>query len=424
MRLLKTVIKALLVAALLAALLGVPVLYALGRPELRAVSIEQIHAREGVPVEVTTPVLAEATSYSYCDGSVVAYERALLRAKVAEIVQAVHVRVGEPVEQGQVLIEMRTADLDAEVQAAQAAALEAENNYARYAKLAEQGVVSADRLEQARTRRDAAASQLRSAESRLKYARLASPIGGIVEMRCVEPGEYAGVGDELLSVVDLRTVEVAALVPEQDMAHVAVGMEAQFQREADAQWHEAAVSRVSPSTTDPNRFFDVFLKVDNPRTDGGWLLLPGMYVEVRFARSGSGRARPAVPDSALVLEGTAEAVYVVAESTAQVTVDNPGTASTAEQEAGVRARLSRGLAKVGALLPRRPGPDEAPSEAPRREATVLRARRLVVHQDVRERDLVWLAGDPVSPGDRVIVNPRDAIRDGTVVQIAAGGGEP
>ncbi|MHC4480245.1 MAG: hypothetical protein ACYS1C_04660, partial [Planctomycetota bacterium] len=154
-----------LVFVLVAAVIGVGVLYAMGRPQVRAVSIEQIQAREGVPVEVARPVVAEFTDYFYCDGGVVAHERSMLRAKVSEIVEAVHARVGDPVQKGQVLVEFRRTDFEADILAAETAHEEACNNYERYQSLWEQRVVSAERRDVARTRRDNAAAQLEAARS-------------------------------------------------------------------------------------------------------------------------------------------------------------------------------------------------------------------------------------------------------------------
>jgi len=285
MRWLWSLVKALLVLLVLTGLLSVPILYSLGRPQVRAVSIEKIHAEEGIPVETVHPVLKEFRDYFHCDGSVVADVRAMLRANVEEVVEVVNARVGDAVRKGQVLVEFRKTDLEAAIQAAETAFQEAQNNYDRYAKLREDGVISQDRLELYRTRRDNAAAALEAARSRLKFADVASPVDGVVEQRWVEAGEYKGVGKELMTIVDLSTVEVAALVPEAQVAHVAPGTQAEFMLESQDEWLAGTVSRVSPATTDPNRFFDVYLKVQNSPASGGWLMRPGMYAQVRFLRS-------------------------------------------------------------------------------------------------------------------------------------------
>ena len=424
MRLIKVLLTTAAVVLVAGVVLGVPILYSLGRPRMRAVSIEKIQAREGIPVEVVRPVAMEFTDYFYCDGEVVADVRAMLRAKVDEVVEAVHARVGEPVHKGQVLVEFRTTDLEAAIQAAETAFEEAQSNYKRYASLLDQRVISEDRLEQARTQRDNAAAALRAARSRLTFAEVASPVDGIVEERWVEPGEYKGLGKELISIVDLSTVEVAALVPEQEVAGLSVGTAGEFQLESTDEWLKGRVSRISPSTQDPNRFFDVFLKVENRQTNAGWLMRPGMYAEVRFPREEARRA-PAIPDHCVVFEGDSKVVYLIRADTQQVPVENPGSAEKAPAEVGFVGRLELGLQRVGgfgaAMLRKLRKQEEAQQQPEYRDVEVQVARRLVVREGLRQEGFVQLVDDPVSEDDLVIVRPREAIRDGLKVQIVNDG---
>ena len=332
----------------------------------------------------------------------------MLRAKVAEVVEAVNVRVGEEVKEGQVLVELRRTDLEAAIQAARTADTEASNNYERYQKLAAQSVVSQEKLEQSRTAKERAASLLREAESRLQYAQLISPIDGIVSERWVEPGEYKREGDQLLSVVDLSTLEVSALVPEQDVANLRPGMAGEFQLESGTEWFTGQIRRISPSTTDPNRFFDVFLKVENRRTNGAWAMRPGMYAQARFAR-GTVNGAVAVPDDTIVREGNEQVVYTVEDGTARFPVE--GKADTA---GGFLSRLKRGW---GRLAPRQGAADAQTYE----QKPAKTARRVVVTTGLREGELVQVLHGDVKPGSLVIVNVSDDIRDGTVVHIVKGG---
>jgi RND family efflux transporter MFP subunit len=344
----------------------------------------------------------------------------MLRAKVSEIVEAVHARVGDPVQKGQVLVEFRRTDLEADILAAETAHEEACNNYERYQSLWEQGVVSAERRDVARTRRDNAAAQLEAARSRLKFAEVLSPIDGIVERRWVEPGEYKGEGDELMSVIDLSVVEVSALVPEEDMAHLTVGAAGQFQPETASRWMEGRLTRISPSTADPNRFFGVFMKVPNEPLGGGWLLRPGMYVEVRFAR-GAPERHVGVPDSAFRLEGSEPVIFLVETALQRVPVDEP---AEDEEQGGFVSRLRRGWGRLRELrgAAGSGGGDQGAEAGSYEEKEAPTARRLVVREGLRTEDLVQLVGDPVSTEDLVIVNPRDAIEDGTMVRVVAGEG--
>jgi membrane fusion protein (multidrug efflux system) len=397
-----------------AALAAFAVLYALGRPHKPAASIEQTQAADGIPVVVKTPVEMSFTEYIDCDGAVVADVRAMLRARVEEVVEAVHARVGEPVHKGEVLVEFRRADLEAAVQAAETAFSEAESNLERYTKLAQQQVIAADRLEQVRTARDMAASMLRSARSRLSFAEVTSPIDGYVEERWVEPGEHKGLGNELMSVVDLSGVEVRALVSDEDVASISIGSNAEFQTDAGGEWLTGRVDRISPATEDPNRFFEVFLKVQNRRVNDNWLLRPGTYAEVRFVRRVLNDAL-AVPASAVAFEGNDRVVFVVGNGV--VTVPDLEARQKAE-EPGLMLSIKRGLARAKTMFGK--GGDN-PGSALTKEVPGTVARRLVVRPGLASGDFLQITDAGITADTPIILNPRDDLKDGTFVRVVEGG---
>jgi len=410
------VLKGLLVLILVTAGVAVLVLYRLGAPRHPVVSIEKIHARQGLPVRVAHPKRVPMADYLYCDGSVEADVRAVLRAKVAEMVEAVNARVGEHVRKGQVLVVFRKTDLEAAVQAARAAYQEAANDYRRQQQLFEQHVISQERLERARTAKENAAAVLRAAESRLKFAEMASPIDGVVETRTVEPGEFKGVGKELMTIVDLSTVQVRALVPDRDVPGLAPGGKAEFALEAAERWLPARIWRIGPSSTDPNRFFDVFLKVRNERNGPEWLMRPGMYAQVRFVHRSVPDALT-VPNEAIVYEGGEMVVYAVEQNKELVAAQGPPAGPQQEQaDNGFLARLRRGLERI---RPRRPGPRR--SEAvPQVERLVSRARRLVVKVGLQaggRTQLLAVEGASLDERSLVVLNPLDEVHDGSLLKI-------
>ena len=407
----------LLVLAATAAVVAVATLWVLGKPRRRVISIEQRQAAEGVPVSVVRPTPMEFTDYLDCDGSVVADVRAMLRSKIEEVVEAVHADVGDPVQKGQVLVAFRKADLEADVKAAETAFEEARNSCERYSMLAEQQVVSQDRLEQVRTRRDAAGAALEAAASRLKFAELASPIDGYVDARWVEPGEFKGIGKELLSIVNLSTVQVRALVSEGDVARIAIGEDAEFQLESSQTWVPGRVERISPVTNDPNRFFEVFLKVQNPRVGENWLMRPGMYAAVRFVR-GVVTGALGVPVAALVHEGSDQVVYLARPGK----VRRPVLARGEAPKKGFLPRMRRGLARARTMLSRAPAnPGEGGGAQQWEEVDGARARRIVLKPGLSAGDYVQVSDGEITEEVMVIVNPSENVREGAFVRVVEGG---
>jgi len=387
----------------------VAVLYRLGQVEAEATSIGKIHETQGFPVGVQQPQRTEFHDYLYVDAQVAADVRAMLRAKVGEVVEAVHARVGERVEEGQLLVEFRTTDLEAAIQAARVAYEEAQSKYRRYQNLFEQEVMSEDQLETARTAMENAAAALQQAQSRLAFAEVHSPIDGIVEQRFVEPGEFKGVGKELLTIIDLARLEVKADVPEQYVPEIGLGRNGEFQLESGPEWLSGTVSRIGPSTVDPNRFFDVYLAVQNRREEDRWLMRPGMYAEVRLLRRRIPDAQ-AVPDSAIVYEAGERFLYSVDNNMETVEVPVDGGRNRGPDNS-FPARMRRGVKRLFGET------KQGKRQMAQKEMKVLRARRLEVELGLREGELVQLLGAPLPDDSRVILNPQEDLYDGARVRV-------
>ncbi len=421
-RFVRKLIPFIVVLVILAAVSAL-VLFKLGQQPPATVSIEKVQMEKGIPVQTASPVRMDFTDYEHCDGYVAPDVRAVLRAKIEEVVEEVSVRPGDHVTKGQVLVQFRTLDLDAAIDSAQAAYDEASNNYDRQKNLLEQNVVSEERVEAARTAMESAATALRLARSRRAFAEVASPIDGVVSGRTVEPGEYMAVGKELVTIVDLATVEVDALVPAADVADLSSGQQGEFQLESGPQWFMGTIRRISPSTSDPNRFFDVYLKVQNQRDEGRYLMRPGMYAEVRFVRHRYADA-VGVPADAVVYEGGQRVLYLIKDAVERVPVQVQGQGGE-EEKSSPLARFGRGLAKLKGMLARGASKAEAAENAPAQydEKPVKEAERMPVEVGVQADQFLQVVSPEIGTDRLVILNPRDAIHDGTKVEVVGAGQE-
>lgn len=420
-KLLAKVMLGLLLVLALAAL----VLYRWLQEPPKVTGHEEIERLEGVAVEVERPGRRDFVDYLYCDGTVEARVRSVLRAQIAETVEAVHVDVGDPVEQGQLLLEFRKTDLEAEVQARRTAYEEAKNNYQRYQVLLEEKVVSRNVVEARRTAMQAAAASLQRAESEMKYTQVRAPIGDPpgkpqgrvrVAARYVELGEHMSIGDTLLMLVDLSQMEVCAQVPVTGISLCNPGTTALFKLEGEQCWRSGPVVRVSPSTENPNRFYQVFIQATNERSGQRWLMRAGMYAAVRFVRAAAQGAL-SVRASAVRREGRKEYLFVV-QRAQEETVKLPET-----RDDSIRARLRRLLGMAhngkpggqGPVASARPGESSAGA---RKE--IWKAHRVEVQTGLRAQGYVQLLGDAWSEDDLVVASPREEMYDGIKVRIVKG----
>ena len=407
-----TIIKILFVLLVIAAgITALLVLQAMRQAEEHT-SIEEIQQEEGIPVAVATPSRTDFVDYLMCDAVGDADNRAMLRAQVGEIVEAVHAKVGERVEKGDLLVEFRTEDLDAALEAARTAYEEAQNNYERYQNLHKKGHVTAQALEQRRTALNQSEAALRQAKSRMTFAEVYSPLDGMVEARFVEPGEFKGIGKELLQVVDLADVLVKARVPEDSVSRLEPGATGDYRLEGGKEWKEASIVRISPSTMNPNRFFDVFLKPAGGSSGSAGGIRPGMYAEVRFARQRVSSSL-AIPRNAVRTSGGEHYVLKITSGPEEVVVQEEDPEPEKEKTMVEWVRIA-----LGKYIPRI-APEEKPEQVQKetKVVEVLRAQRVPVQLGLRGNGAVQLSGGSLSESDRVILNPMDDLADGDKVRI-------
>ena len=162
------------------------------------------------------------------DGVVEAVRRADLSAQTAGRVTSVEVDVNARVAAGTVLMRISAVEQDAgantaraQLRAAEASAVEAEQNYRRFAALADGQYVSRAQIDQARAARDsagatrdAARAQLAQAAQQAAYTVVRAPFAGVVARRDVEPGESVSPGQLLMSVYAPGALRIEVAVPQ------------------------------------------------------------------------------------------------------------------------------------------------------------------------------------------------------------------
>ena len=282
-----------------------------------------------------------------------------VRPRIPGIIERIHVEPGDTVEPGQLLVE-----IDRELLASQAAEAEAALTEAkvalRYAaielgraeELVKSNVQSAQHLDDARSRHEAAHARVAAAEARrqtlatqLGYARVTSPLAGRVldvpveEGNAVSPVTAVPGGTLLLSLAATSTLHLKGLVDENEVARVAVGQPARLRTEAfGAQSFTGRVQKISPvgQRVQNVTYFEVKVDVTDPAAE-----------QLRPRMSGDAEIVTEVVDDALVLPETAlryrgEQVYVEAR-------DGDGTFAPRDVRIGIvdgtRVQVAEGLAE-------------------------------------------------------------------------------
>ena len=281
------------------------------RPGADAPAAAKGRAATRFPVEVA-PVEVRTVEYAVAAvGSVEAFERVQVTARVGGAVDRVRMREGTAVKEGQVLAEIEPRRYEVAVAAARAALERAQASRAdaaaalarREAAVAQTpGIIPGEELATARTRVRVSEAEVQQAQAALDVAELnrrdahvRAPIGGTIETLTVETGQYVQPGSVLATLVRRDPLLLRFQVPEAEATRLAPGMRALFRVRTSRGEHAARITHVGGAATGAARMVAVVAEVE---PDARPALRPGMFAEVRVP-VGGGSDAPVVPQLAV-----------------------------------------------------------------------------------------------------------------------------
>ena len=314
-------------------------------------------------------------------GVLEALQAASIKAYVAGTLQDLTVREGDSVQAGQVLARIDAADANARLRQAQQEAEAAraqrsiqERLHSNNQALVDQGFISQTALRTSDANLQAAHAQYQSALAQAEVARkavadtvLRSPIAGQVAQRLVNNGERVAVETRVLEIVDLRQLQLVAQLPPADSLQVRPGLAARLHLDGSTQEFAARVVRVSPRADVATRSVPVYLQLEPSQA---LVLRPGMFLQGQIDLATEQAPAPLVlPLDAVRTDKPQPYVQLL----------QPGD--------GRQAIVHRSV--------------------------TLGARALVDGQ-------AWVAVEGLPEGSRVVAAGVGALREGTLVEIAAG----
>ena len=291
-------------------------------------------ARPALTVTLTSPAQSDWTQSLLANGSVAAWQEAIVGAEIAGLRLAdVKVNVGDAVKRGQLLAQLSTDTVQAELAQSRAAAAESRANLAsaqgdadraRQLQSSGSGALSAQQLAQyltveatAKARLDAAQARVNSDELRLAQTRITAPDDGIISARLATLGGIVQPGQELFRLIRKNRLEWRAEVPTAELARLRPGMAVSVQG-ADDKPIAAKLRVVSPTVDAQTRNGLVY--VDLPASAN---LRAGSFARGEFKLGQS--AALSLPQSAVQLrDGFAYAYRVGADFKVQQTKISTG----------------------------------------------------------------------------------------------------
>jgi len=244
-------------------------------------------------------------------GSVEAFEKVQVTARVSGAVDRVLFSEGGYAAAGQVLVEVETERYRLAVESAQATYEKAEASKAdaeaglkrRETVITQNpGLIPGEEVETWRTKVLTAASDVAEKRSALNQAKLnlhdafvRAPIPGVIQTRTVQTGQYVQTGTVLATLVRRDPLLLRFRVPERDAARIKPGQQARFTVREDGREFTAKVVHVAESADDTSRLVDITANIDDPSDHA---LRPGSFAEITVPVASAGEA-PVIPVAAV-----------------------------------------------------------------------------------------------------------------------------
>lgn len=376
---------------------------------------EKMAAMADRPTPVQTVAVQQRTMPIYLTalGTVTAYNTVTIKSRVDGQLMRVNVTEGQPVKQGDLLVEIdpkpyQAALSQAEGQLArdQATAANDRAQAARYTALLQAGVVSKEsaQLLQANAGQSAGLlvsdqAAIQAAKVNLGYTRITSPINGVVGLRQVDAGNIVHASDTtgLLVITQLQPIAVIFTLPEDHLPDVLkltrgghkLAVEA-YDRSGTTHLASGSLLTVDnqiDTTTGTVKAKAVFDNKDNA-------LFPNQFVNVRLVLQERQNAI-VIPSATLQTGAQGSFVYVVKPG------DPPADIANSNAAAATARRNSK-------------RPSGAGSDAAKQGGQSFYAEARPVKVDLTEGALVILGGG-VNPGDPIVVDGQERLRNGSKV---------
>jgi multidrug efflux pump subunit AcrA (membrane-fusion protein) len=302
-------------------------------------------------IETVTPLPIVDTYRA--SGTVRARYNAAIAAKIAANILEIRVQAGDRVTEGQTLVLLDRANLEALLRRAEAACAEAEGaiaeaenaitaaqanldlarvTHGRFEDLLAKASVSqqesdesqarlksaeaalemaSSKRRQAEARRSQAEAELAAARVALSYATLPAPFAGLVTERKADPGSLATPGTPLLIVEREGNLRLETSVDETRLGLVRIGEHVAVEIDGLNRTVGGRVAEIVPSIDAATRSF--IAKIDLPAVAG---LRAGMFGRAAFPAQK--RETLLVPHSAVLERGQVRSVYVVEKEIARL----------------------------------------------------------------------------------------------------------
>ncbi|MGV0885546.1 efflux RND transporter periplasmic adaptor subunit [Acinetobacter venetianus] len=276
--------------------------------------------KAALTVTVIQPEVQNWKQTFTANGNIAAWQEVVISSELSgQRLTKVNVNVGDKVHRGQVLAEINSDTIRADLAAAKASYAEAQavladaiTNNKRIQQLKNTGAISAQESTQyqtsqatAQARLDAAKAQIESNQLRLAQTQIVAPDNGVISARTATVGSLAQTGQELFRLIRDQRLEWRAEVTSEDLYKLKEGMNVRVFSPDPAQPAVSGKVRMIAPVIDPQTRYGL-VYVDLPTTQA---VRMGMFVKGEFDLGQ--KSALTIPQTALLLRDGFSYVFIV-----------------------------------------------------------------------------------------------------------------
>ena len=265
-----------------------------------------------MPATAVTTVVAQRETWPSTltvIGTAAAVEGVTVSADLPGTIDKIHFESGQPVHEGDILVE-----LDTRQERAQLANLEAQRdlagiNYGRAQELEKAGVISHSEYDNADAQKKATEAQVGDIKAAIARKTIHAPFTGLLGIRQVSLGQYLAAGQAIVSLQSVDPIYVNFGVPQQNAASMTLG---HMVRVTNSDLPGIAVSGRITALDSVINEQTRNIQVQATLANKGNKLRPGMFVQVELPL-GQPRQVVPLPASAINYAPYGDSVFIVSE---------------------------------------------------------------------------------------------------------------
>lgn len=267
-------------------------------------------------------------------GTLRAVKGADLSSEVVGTVENIFFESGQDVTEGTLLVQLRSADDRAKLDALEASLRNAELTFARDEKQIKDKAVSQATYDADKANLENLKAQTAAQRATLEKKTIAAPFEGRLGLRQVDIGQYLNAGTAIVTLQQLDPIYVDFSIPQQELTKLNVGQKIAAKTDAfPGQTFEGEISAINPKIDESTRNVDVRATIHNPEKT----LRPGMFATVSL-KVGEPQKFLTLPQTAITYNPYGNTVFIVQDKG----VDDKGQPKLEASSSFVQTGLTRG----------------------------------------------------------------------------------